>query len=62
MLDTHICVWHVMGDKRLSRSHGALLRENEISGLGVSVISCWEVANLVRLRRLQLPLPVVRVD
>ena len=59
MLDTHIWVWHVMGDKRLSRGHDALLEENEINGLGVSVISCWDVANLVRLGRLRFPLPVM---
>jgi PIN domain nuclease of toxin-antitoxin system len=31
------------------------LRENEEQGLGVSVISCWEVAKLVEYNRLTLP-------
>jgi len=31
---------------------------HEATGLGVSVISCWEVAKLVELKRLQLSCPV----
>jgi PIN domain nuclease of toxin-antitoxin system len=32
-----------------------VLREYEDSGLGVSAISCWEVAKLVEYKRLELP-------
>ena len=58
VLDTHIWVWWVHGDARLSPQHQAYLQLNEANGLGVSIISCWEVAKLVEYQRLQLPLPV----
>ena len=32
---------------------------HETQGLGISVISCWEVAKLVEYGRLTLPCPVV---
>lgn len=58
ILDTHIWVWWVHGDARLLPQHQAYLQLNEANGLGVSIISCWEVAKLVEYQRLQLPLPV----
>jgi PIN domain nuclease of toxin-antitoxin system len=32
---------------------------HESGGLGVSAISCWEIAKLVQLKRIVLPLPTV---
>lgn len=58
VLDTHIWVWWVHGDAALSASTRALLDSSEQTGLGVSAISCWEVAKLVERRRLSLPCPV----
>lgn len=58
LLDTHVWVWWVHGDSRLRASSLDLLEENETSGLGVSIISCWEVAKLVEYKRLDLPAPV----
>lgn len=58
LLDTHIWVWWVHGDDRLSAAHSALAADSEENGIGVSVISCWEVAKLVEYGRLALPLPV----
>ncbi|HVG10990.1 MAG TPA: type II toxin-antitoxin system VapC family toxin [Thermoanaerobaculia bacterium] len=58
LLDTHIWVWWVHGDSRLRTSSLDLLKEHEDSGLGVSIISCWEVAKLVEHKRLDLPTPV----
>jgi PIN domain nuclease of toxin-antitoxin system len=57
VLDTHIWVWWVHGDERLSVRQSEWLTENEAQGLGVSVISCWEVAKLVERGRLVLPCP-----
>ena len=57
LLDTHIWIWWVHGDPRLTPEHGAFLASHEATGLGVSVISCWEVAKLVEYRRLILPCP-----
>jgi PIN domain nuclease of toxin-antitoxin system len=58
ILDTHIWVWWVHGDARLSEKQVKWLEENETSGLGISAISCWEVAKLVEYGRLGLPCPV----
>jgi PIN domain nuclease of toxin-antitoxin system len=57
ILDTHIWVWWIHKDKRLTNDHIRLIQENEAQGLGVSVISCWEVAKLIELKRLILPVP-----
>lgn len=58
LLDTHVWIWWVHGESRLSRSSMNLLKQNEETGLGVSIISCWEVAKLVENNRLTLPSPV----
>jgi PIN domain nuclease of toxin-antitoxin system len=55
VLDTHIWVWWVQDDARLTRKHREWLQEYESQGLGVSIISCWEVAKLVEYNRLILP-------
>jgi PIN domain nuclease of toxin-antitoxin system len=57
VLDTHIWVWWVHGDAQLPDRYFQYLQEHELEGLGVSVISCWEVAKLVEYQRLQLPCP-----
>ncbi|HEY4723098.1 MAG TPA: type II toxin-antitoxin system VapC family toxin [Anaerolineae bacterium] len=58
LLDTHIWVWWVHDDARLPDPYRAYLQTNESRGLGVSIISCWEVAKLVEYGRLVLPHPV----
>jgi PIN domain nuclease of toxin-antitoxin system len=57
VLDTHIWIWWVHGDSRLTADHVEVIAANEASGLGVSAISCWEVAKLVEYERLALPCP-----
>ena len=58
ILDTHIWVWWVHGNEHLNKQQTDWLQENEEPGLGVSIISCWEVAKLVEYDRLTLPCPV----
>jgi PIN domain nuclease of toxin-antitoxin system len=58
VIDTHIWVWWIHGDPHLSVQQTQWLQENEAQGLGVSIISCWEVAKLVEYNRLTLPCPV----
>ena len=58
LLDTHIFVWWVDGSPQLTPAQRKHLEGSETSGLGVSVISCWEVAKLVQLKRLELRFPV----
>lgn len=58
LLDTHIWIWWVHGDARLSDQQARWIQAHESDGLGISVISCWEVAKLVEYQRLELPCPV----
>ena len=58
ILDTHIWVWWVHDDARLPDSYRAHIQANESRGLGISIISCWEVAKLVEYGRLALPFPI----
>lgn len=57
VLDTHIWVWWVHGDSHLTATHRQALEAHEQTGLGISAISCWEVAKLVEYERLILPCP-----
>jgi PIN domain nuclease of toxin-antitoxin system len=55
LLDTHAWVWWVPGDARLSEEQRKILDASTVEGIGVSIISCWEVAKLVEYGRLKLP-------
>jgi PIN domain nuclease of toxin-antitoxin system len=58
VLDTHIWIWWIQGDTRLDPIYRNYVQTNEPFGLGVSIISCWEVAKLIERGKLTLPLPV----
>lgn len=58
LLDTHIWIWWVHGDAQLPQEHRDYIQKHEAEGLGISAISCWEVAKLVEGGRLNLFLPV----
>jgi PIN domain nuclease of toxin-antitoxin system len=58
VLDTHAWVWWVHGDRNLPEPFAEEIGRRESEGLGVSAISCWEVAKLVEYGRLVLPYPV----
>jgi len=47
LLDTHIWIWWVRGVPTLSADTRRLLDSADSTGVGVSAISCWEVAKLV---------------
>ena len=55
LLDTHTWIWWVHGDPRLPESHAEIIHRSENIEIGVSIISCWEVAKLVEYKRLVLP-------
>jgi PIN domain nuclease of toxin-antitoxin system len=59
ILDTHTWVWWVHGDGRLSSRQSRFIQENEAAGLGVSAISCWEIAMLVPRKRLDFGRPAL---
>lgn len=54
VLDTHIWIWWVHGDPSLSADQTRLIKEHESEGLGISIISCWEVAKKVEKGHLDL--------
>jgi PIN domain nuclease of toxin-antitoxin system len=58
ILDTHIWVWWIHGDERITTKQVNFIEANESNTIGVSVISCWEIAKLVEYGRLELPLPL----
>ena len=59
LLDTHIWIWWVDGNSQLPASHKEYLDSNQERGLGVSIMSCWEVAKLVQKNKLELARPVL---
>lgn len=54
VLDTHIWVWWVYNDAQLSPRHREIIQKHEKDKLGISIISCWEVAKLVAQKRLSI--------
>ncbi len=58
VLDTHIWVWIVQGDPRLSDKLKEIIVANESERIGVPAISLWEVAKAVELGRLVLFEPI----
>lgn len=59
VLDTHVWIWWVHDDARLPEVQREYIRAHEQTGLGISIISCWEVAKLVERGRLTLPRAVL---
>lgn len=58
ILDTHIWVKWVLDENQLPQTVRYKVSEHEANGLGVSVISCWEVAKLFELKRLNFDIDV----
>jgi PIN domain nuclease of toxin-antitoxin system len=56
VLDTHIWVWWVHDDAQLPKAYKEYIEQNEQGGIGISAISCWEVAKLVEYGRLIVPI------
>ncbi len=54
VLDTHIWIWWVHGDAKLSPTATAAIQTHESLMIGISVMSCWEIAKLVEYNRLSL--------
>lgn len=52
VLDTHIWIWWVDENPRLSSANLETIQKHQDGGLGISIISCWEVAKLVEKGRL----------
>ena len=52
ILDTHIWIWWIDDNPKLSTHNREIIQTNQTSGLGISIISCWEIAKLVEKNRL----------
>lgn len=60
LLDTHIWIWWMGDPDRLPFAYREYLAFRQNGELAVSVISCWEIAQLVQVNRLLLTVPVDR--
>ena len=58
VLDTHVWIWWVSDNQGLRQAQRQAIADNVANRIGVSVISCWEVAKLVRGGRMQLTIGV----
>jgi PIN domain nuclease of toxin-antitoxin system len=55
LLDTHVALWAVFDDNALGRNAKRLvLRASDHNELAISAVSFWEIALLIRKRRLRL--------
>ena len=55
ILDTHIWIWWVHQPDLLTEIQRETIAAQESEIIGVSAISCWEIAKLVEYQRLALP-------
>jgi len=58
VLDTHVWVWWVLDTGKLSKAQVQAIADGENDTIGISAISCWEIAKLAEYGRLELPLEV----
>ena len=54
LIDTHIWLWWATDPGRLSEAQIEAIESHESDIIGVSAISCWEVAKLVQIGRISL--------
>jgi PIN domain nuclease of toxin-antitoxin system len=56
ILDTHVLVWWLNDDRKLSREHARTIARDEQDGtrIAISAISLWEIAKLVERGKIVL--------
>lgn len=54
VLDTHAWVWWIDDPTRLSETQRQTISNSEDDTIGVSVISCWEIAKICEYGRMEL--------
>ena len=57
LLDTHVFLWWIGDDPRLSRRASSVIAEDHCF---VSIASCWEIAIKAGLGKLEIPRPIDR--
>ncbi len=58
LLDTQVWFWWVQDLPRLSSPAREEIERRQADGLAVSIFSCWEIAKLVELGRIQVADPI----
>jgi PIN domain nuclease of toxin-antitoxin system len=58
VIDTHIWYWWVHQPERLTRPQVEAIEAHRADVIGVSAISCWEIAKRVEYGRMQLSRPI----
>jgi len=58
VIDTHIWYWWVHTPERLTQHQIDTLESRNIDIVGVSAISCWEIAKRVQYGRMRLSRPI----
>jgi PIN domain nuclease of toxin-antitoxin system len=58
VLDTHIWIWWLHEPNKLSHLQIDAIKKHEEDIIGISSITCWEIAKLVEYKRIALPLPI----
>ena len=58
ILDTHIWIWWVHGSEKITNTQAEIIQVNETDIIGVSAITCWEIAKLVEQDRIDLHCPL----
>ncbi len=58
VIDTHVWTWWVHGLPELKPWMRSRLAEHEADAIAISVISCWEIARLVSLSRVDVGRPL----
>lgn len=61
LLDTHILIWMVLGDRRLSSTQRQVI-ENPDYGLIVNPVVAYEITHLQQTRRMPLSEPIDRLQ
>ena len=59
LLDTHIWLWHLLGDRRLKPAHRKIMA-NSASEIWLSSVSVWEAHLLIERKRLRIAMPAPR--
>ena len=59
LLDTHVVIWLALSPEKISSAATTAIRESELAGeiQGISVMTIYEVANAIRLGRIQPAVP-----
>lgn len=59
LLDTHIWIWWISDDSKLSKNYIQLIKDNESDNLCISMISIWELTRLSQKGRLSFNVPLL---